>query len=751
MNENDAKKKQKKKGFSLPAFIVRYAGPIEKLFILLTLLSLFLMPFVRVNYDLTKYLPESAQSKKGLDLMEEEFGYPGTARVMIDGVTLYEAKAYKDQIEAIDGVDTVMWCDTSTDIYSSSDFIHYEDITDYYKDGAAVMDLTFDYGDSDKRTEAAIDEISELLGDKGYMVGMAVQNKSLTENVSRELNTILAVAIVVIFLILMLTTTAWTEPVLFLAVMGVAIIINKGTNVFLGTVSFLTDNVVAVLQLAVSMDYSIFLLHAYTRYKEQGMPMNEALTAAINEAINTILASSLTTIVGFIVLTVMKFRIGFDLGLSLTKGVALSLIAVLFFMPALIIRMAPSLEKTEHRSFLPTFDRTAKAIYRIRKPVFLAIILLAVPLYMAQSMNTFVYGNAAVGASEGTKVYEDEQKIREKFGRSNMMIAIVPNSSNVVEKEFAEELSDLPYMKGVMALSDEVPAGVPESFLPESITGLLHTEDYARILMYTRTKEESAAAYAASDEIQAIMQKYYPEGAYLVGGTPSTQDIQTTITKDYNFVNILSMLGVFLVVMFNFKSLATPIAVMIPIEVAIFLNMAIPYFGGEEVNYIGYIIVSCIQLGATVDYSILTTSNYLEARNKFRLDKKEAAIWTLKRSIPAILTSGSILTACGYILYLISSISAIGGLGHLVGRGAWMSVAMVLCVLPALLVMVDPLIEENELDRLKGLLKKLRAPRIRGKKAAQAEEDAGKAAETDAEKQSVGENHEQEGKGRNDG
>lgn len=731
--EQGGKQKAHRAGFSLPAFIVKHARAIEKLFILMTLVSLFLMPFVKVNYDLTKYLPESVQSKAGLDLMEQEFGYPGTGRIMIDDVTLYQAKAYKDQIEAIDGVDMVMWADTATDIFESSDFINYDDLKDYYKDGSAVMDITFKKGDTDRLTEQAIDEITELLGDKGHMVGMAIQNKSLAENVSRELNMILVIAVFVIFLILLLTTTAWAEPVLFLTVMGVAIVINKGTNVFLGEISFLTDNVVAVLQLAVSMDYSIFLLHAYTRYKAQGMPMKEALTAAINEAINTILASSLTTVVGFIVLTLMQFNIGFDLGLSLTKGVVLSLFAVLFFMPALILRMSDLLERTEHRSFLPGFDRTAKFIYKIRKVVFLAVMISAVPLYVAQSMNSFVYGNAAVGAGEGTQVYADDQLITAKFGRSNMMVAIVPNTSNVTEKALAEELKSLPYMKSVTALADTLPAGVPEDFLPESTTGLLHTEGYSRLLMYTRTKEESPSAYAASDEIQSIIKQYYPENSYLVGGTPSTQDIQTTITKDYARVNTLSIIGVFLVALFNFKSLATTISVMIPIEVATFLNMAVPYFAGEEVNYMGYIIVGCIQLGATVDYSILTTSNYLEARRKVGLDKKAAAIWTLKRSIPAILTSGSILTACGYILYYVSSISAIGGLGHLVGRGAWMSVLMVLCVLPALLVMVDPLIEENEVTRFKKLFCHRKEKR-QNSKTAEKQKQADKAAEKDTEK-----------------
>ncbi len=703
----------KKEKFYLPDFIIKHSRAIEKVFFLLCLISLFFMPFVKVNYDLTEYLPSFVQSKAGLDLMEKEFGYPGTGRLMIRDVDLYEAKRTKDAVEAIPGVDMVLWCDSTTDIYGSSEFINYDEIDEYYKDNCAVMDITFEYGDSDEKTVEAIDAINELVGDHGYLVGMAAQNKSLEENVRRELSMIMVIAVIMIFLILMLTTTSWMEPVLFLSVMGVAILLNKGSNVMLGTISFLTDNVVAVLQLAVSMDYSIFLLHAYTRYKDQGMEQKEALTAAIDEAINSILASSLTTIVGFLVLVFMKFKIGFDLGLALTKGIVCSLATVLLLMPALILRMSALLDKTAHRSFFPNFTKFSNMIYRGRKGILLFAIVTVIPLFVAQSMNSFLFGNASVGASEGTQVYENDLKIIEKFGRSNMMMAIVPKTSNVTEKALCEELEDLPYMKSVNSLADKLPDGVPEDFLPSSLTDLLHTQNYARMLMFTRTKEESEAAFNAADEVLSIVKKYYPEDSYLVGGTPATQDIKTVITKDYKLVNALSLIGVFVVVMISFHSLAIPIVVMIPIEFAIFLNMAVPYFAGDEINYIGYIIVGCIQLGATVDYSILTTSNYIDARNKEKLDPKAAAIWTLNRSIPAILTSGSILTICGYILYYISTISAIGELGHLIGRGAWMSVLLVLGLLPALLVLIDPLLRENEMDRFLKYLKKRREERIK--------------------------------------
>ena len=280
-----------------------------------------------------------------------------------------------------------------------------------------------------------------------------------------------------------------------------------------------------------------------------------------------------------------------------------------------------------------------------------------------------------------------------------LMVALVPNTSIVTEKEFSDEIEQLPYTKSVTSMSGTLPAGIPESFLPKSVTDLLHKEDYARILIYVRTKGESPLAYQSSDEIQAIMKRYYPEDSYLVGTTPSTQDIQTTITKDYARVNTMSMAGVFLVVMFSFKSLIIPLIIMIPIEVAVFINMAVPYIAGDTLIFMGYIIVSSIQLGATVDYAILTTSNYLECRKE--ADKKQAVIMALKRTIPAVLTSGSILTVAGYMVYKISTVAAIGDLGHLIGRGAWMSMVLVLTLMPAFLVLCDSILMDNEFQRFK--------------------------------------------------
>ena len=699
-----------KKKFDLPDFIIRKSRAIEKVFIVMVLISAVMAPFVEVNYDLTEYLPDSVESRQGLNIMEDTFGYPGTARVMIKDVTLYEAKAYKDRLEKVDGVDRILWLDTSTNVFSGEGFIDYTSIDQYYKDDCAVMDVIFEEGDTSKKTSAAIDDMKEITGEKGCYVGMAVQDKSVAKNVRSEMQMILVIGVFMIFLVLCLTTNSWVEPFLYLTVMGVAVVINKGTNLFLGEISFLTNSVSAVLQLAVSMDYSIFLIHAFTRYKKAGMGQTEALRAAIDEALNSIFASSLTTIVGFIVLVFMRFSIGYDMGIVLAKGIVCSLLTVVLFMPAMIIRLAGWMERTAHRPFLPEFDRLSRGIYRVRYLVLAVVAVLVLPAYTAQGMNSYMYGNDAVGAGEGTEVYADEQEIDRIFGRSNMMMALGPSGDNVRERECSQEISDLPYTKTVMSLSQTLPEGVPESFLPESVTGLLHDESgWSRILIYVRSKGESEAAFRYADEISAIMKEYYPGESYLVGATPSTQDIKATITEDYSRVNTLSLIGVFVVVMFSFKSILIPLIAMIPIEVAIFINMAVPYIAGETMIFMGYIIVSSIQLGATVDYAILTTNNYIACRKT--MEKEAAAVETLKRSIPSILTSGSILTIVGYILYHISSIAAIGDMGHLIGRGAILSMLLVCTFMPALLVLGDRVLMNNELEMIRQYLKRRRERR----------------------------------------
>ena len=661
---------------------------IEKFFILLIIFSLFCLPMVEINYDLTEYLPVSTETKQGIDLMEREFGYPGTARVLIRDVSVYEAKIYKNRIEQIDGVDTVSWADTAGEIYVSNDFLEAQDLDDYYKDGYAVMDIQFVEGDSSLRTDAAIEKIRALVGDRGAYSGPALDSKMLKENLANEIGRVLVFSIVMILLILAATTTSWFEPLLFMLTMGVAILINMGSNIIFGRISFLSYCVAAVLQLAVAMDYSIFLLHTFTAEKARGLGTEEAMENALHLAVGSIVSSAITTVVGFVALALMQFTIGRDIGFVLAKGILCSLVTVLFLMPALIIRWHRFVERSQHRPLIPPLDGFAKGLFKVRHFFAAFCIILIVPAFVAQNMNHFVFGGAAVGAGEGTQLHADKAETDALFGEKNLVLAILPNSSSVTEKRLADELEDLPFVKSVTSLSSVLPDGIPESFLPSGLTTQLHTGQYARMLIFLSTPVETDFTFECLDTVRETVHRYYPQDTYIIGSTPAAQDIKSTITGDYTEVNLISMLGVALVILCSFRSITMTIVVMVPIEVAILFNMALPYVYGNNLIFLGYLMVSSMQLGATVDYSILLTNNYMNCRAAVS-DKKAAAIRAISQSALSIMTSGTILTVCGYGLYYLTSITAAADLGRLIGRGAVFSMILVLTLLPMLLTVFD--------------------------------------------------------------
>ena len=690
-NKNQTKPQTISKSAGLADFIVDHNKKIRNIIMVLVVVFACCYPFVAVNYDLTKYLPDSVESKSAINKMRDIFGYPGTGRLMLKDVSIYEAKQYKNQIEKVDGVDQVVWCDMTTQIYGSSEFIDYDKIDDYYKNGNAVMDITFKEGDTSKRTHKAIDERESIIGDRGYLVGMSPTNKFTEESVKSALAEIMVIVVVLLFLILLFTTTSWFEPVLFLTVIGCAIAINKGTNIFLGEISYITNNICDILQLATSMDYSVFLLHAYEREREKGLDKESALKLGLMSTITTILASSLTTFFGFIVLVFMRFSIGWDMGIVMSKGIICSLLMVIFLMPSLILSWSDKIEKMKHKSFFPDFHKFSVLVNRVSPFILLASLTVAGPIYFAQSMNNFMYGPDATGAGPGTSMYEHSQEIDKEFGRSNLIVAIFPDTDRIKEKALCDELDELDYVKKVMGMGAYLPEGTPESFLPKSVTELFHKEGYARLLIYIKTRPESPTAFKCSDEISGIIKKYYPEEAYITGNTPTTKDMENVLVPDYNLVNALAMISIFLVVAISFKSVVLPFVAMVPIMMAIYLNMSFPYFAGDELIFIAYAVVSCVQLGSTIDYAISSTENYIQCRQK-GLEKKEASVRMTELSFPSILTSGLILVVCGYAISIISAIPAIGQVGHLVGRGAIFSVIFVTSLMPFLFRLSDRLI-----------------------------------------------------------
>ena len=545
-------------------FIVQRGRIIEKFFIAMTILCAVCYPFVGVNYDLSKYLPDFAPTKQALDVMEQEFGYPGMARIMVKDVTLPEARTIRQRISRVDGVDLVVGPDLAANVYSTDAFIKNSLTDRFYKDGNAVYQIIFEDGDSDASTHKAINEIYGIVGkDRGCFAGSAVSSKERQESITREIAMAIGMAVVIIWLILTLTTTSWFEPFLFILVMAVAIVLNMGSNIMFGRISFFTFSTAAILQLAVSMDYSIFLLHTYTAIKQSGVDSRPAMEAAIEKSCSSILASGATTIVGFLVIALMKFTIGRDVGFVLTKGIVCSLVTVLFLMPTLILRFDKKIEKTAHRSFLPPLDGLGKLMYRIRIPVLAAAAFCAVPCYFGQSMNYFYYGDDALGSGPGTRVYEDSRAIEDVFGKSNVIIAMVPNGNVIKERRLTEELEDQEFIDYALSMAGTLPQGIPESFLPETVTKQLRTGSYARILISMENREESSYSFQCSEKLTEIVKKYYPEDSYVIGMTPTTMDIRDILTDDYNRVSIISLAGVALVVMLTFHSVMVPVLVII--------------------------------------------------------------------------------------------------------------------------------------------------------------------------------------------
>jgi len=669
-------------------FIVYEGRKIEKVFWVLTIISIFLVLGVGVNYDMSKYLPSDSPAKQGIDLMEREFEYPGSAKLMLEDVSLYEAKRYKDRIAAVDGVDSVSWADDAGQIYVGADFVEAQDLEDYYKDRHALMNISFVNGDSDTKTYAALREIKEIAGDKGYFSGPAVDNESMGSVLNAEMPVIMGFAVAIILLILTLTTNSWLEPFLFMFVMGIGIILNMGSNIIFGEISFMTFSIGAILQLAVSMDYSIFLLHKFMEERNEGLEEKQAMMIALQKAFSPIFSSAMTTFVGFLALALMQFGIGKDMGFVLAKSILMSMFTVMLLMPSIILRMHKWIEKTTHRSFIPRLDGVAKVLFKSRFVILAVVLIVIIPSVVGQGMNSFKYGTAGISGGEGSKTYEDAQKIKSVFGESNTLLVIVPNTSTVMEKRLADELDALPYTKSVVSLASMLPAGVSESFLPNGITSQLHSPNYARIIVDVESETESDYAFQCVEEIKAIVEKYYLEDTYFVGETPVTQDMKASITADYDKVNMVSLIGVALVIMGSFLSPAMTLVAILPIEIGINLNMVTPYLQGNTLAFLGYLMVSSIQLGATVDYAILLTGNYMELREQ-GIPKKEAAVKTIEKSMVSIMTSGVILTTIGFVISGLMSIAAISDMAQLIGSGAVFSMVMVLGLLPYLLTIFD--------------------------------------------------------------
>ncbi|MBS4539434.1 RND family transporter [Clostridium sp. D2Q-11] len=670
--------------------VIKYKKSILITFLLLAILSGIFTSLVSVNYDMVDYLPKDAQSTTAIKIMEEEFsGEMPNARVMLENVSIQEALEYKERISEIDGVTSVNWLDDIIGLNTLKttplDFLDSDILKNYYKDDNALITLSIESG----QETTAVNAIYDLIGEENAAAGEAV-NAAETQSMSvSEVVNAMIILVPIIIIILIISTTSWIEPLLFLFTIGIAIIINMGTNIIFGEISFITQTVSPILQLAVSLDYAIFLLHSFNDYRLTHEPP-EAIKLAMKQALPTVAASAATTMIGFSALIFMRFGIGADLGLNLLKGIVFSFISVMVFLPVITLMGYKYIDKTKHKKIMPDFKKSERWIMKIRIPFLILALLVVMPSFLAQLNTQFLYGMGAV--TNSSRAGEDTLYIEEKFGKENPLVLLVPKENVGKESELSDDLSKIPHITSVISYSTSVGEEIPPQFVPEEAVEQFYSENHSRIILYTDTEEEGDEAFNTVETVLDTVSNHY-NTYYLTGQSATLFDMKNVVSTDTTRINLIAIIGIFVVLLIAFRSLSLPFLLVFTIQTAIWINLSFPYFSGKSLSFIGYLIISTVQLGATVDYAILFTNAYLN--NRKSLPKKDAMKVTIENNLVAILISAGILSIAGFTLAFTTSNPIIGELGILLGRGTLLSLTMVVCVLPALLVLFDKIIQKT--------------------------------------------------------
>lgn len=667
---------------------------IPAFFLVLSIAGVLLMPLVNVNYDMAEYLPQNAGTKQAIDVAQKEFDYPGTAQVMAKDISIADAAGLKEKIAAIKGVKSVLWLNDVADITQPLNFIPQDALNDYYKDNCALYTVEFSGGNFDNGTSAALTQIRQLSG-RIVVAGPAENSRNMKSTMSGVMFEVGAYVVPICIAILMIASFSWLEPFLYLLVIGISIAINMGANALMPNISFITNSMGAVLQLAISMDYSVFLMHRYFEERDSGLGVKEAVVKACVKSLSSISASALTTVAGFSALLIMQYRIGADMGLVLAKGILISFLTVMLLMPVLIVIFSKILEKTRHRPFLPSFGWIGKGVIKLRYLLIVLAVLVIIPSALAQNKNTFLYGDSAATEGEG-KVAEERLIINEKFGVQNPVMALVPTGDTQKEIMLSNELKKLPHVKSVTALVTIADNTIASSFLPQSVKDSFRSEHYERMIVNLDIEGENKDTFEAVKNIRDSLQRYYPDTWYAAGTATSLADIKDTVLKDSAWVTAISLLAVGVIVLLTLRSLSIPVILLAVIQGAIWINMAVPYFSGYSMAYIGYLIISSLQLGSTIDYGILLSNRYLDFRA--RLNKKEAAAAAIKAAGPSVVVSALILMTAGFSFAFLST-GSIAEFGMLLGRGALISSALTLLLLPSLLILLDKFVKKFSLKR----------------------------------------------------
>ena len=749
----------------LATFIVDKRNLFFLLLVIGIIFTVFSTRWIEVENDLKEYLPSSSESRLGLDVMEEQFTTFGTARIMVENITLDRAQELCDEIEEIKGVQSVGY-----------------DEEENYRNVSALYEITFDFSETDDKCLQALESVKTHLEGEDYYVSTSLGN-SKAEIISQEVSVIMVIVAIIVVAVLLLTSQTYAEVPVLLLTFVTAMILNQGTQFLMGKISFVSNSVTSILQLALSLDYAVILCNRYKEEREQ-LPIREAVIAALSKGIPEIGASSMTTIGGLAAMLFMQFKIGPDMALCLIKAVVFALLSVFVFMPGYLMLFGPLMDKTKHKNFVPKIPFVGKFAYATRRiipPVFLVLILFG---YHFSTQCPYAYGYDEIETPKLNYVQIAENKIKDNFGSENFVALVYPKTDYAVEKEFLAELdtydevdssmgmsnveamdgymladkltprqfaelSGLDYElaeavfaayaadqeeygkiiggldnykvplidmmlfvcdkidEGIVTLDDEDMEDLDEAQTQmESAKKQLQGEDYNRVLIYLTLPESGDETYAFLDTIREIAREYYPdEELYLVGNSTVNQDFKTTFARDNVVITVVSILVVLLVLLFTFQSAGMPVLLILVIQGAIWINFSIPAMTGEPLFFMSYLVVSAIQMGANIDYAIVISSRYQDLKAK--MPHREAIIETMNIAFPTILTSGSILACAGTLIGMMTSEVAIVGIGQSLGRGTIISIVLVMFVLPQILLMGGEIVDKTSFSMPKTSLPKI--------------------------------------------
>lgn len=671
--------------------IVKFRVPILILSIILLIPAVWGYVNTRINYDVLTYLPEDIETMQGQEIMTNDFGIGAFSMLMVDGMEDKEIVKLKEKVEKVDGVENVLWYDSLADISVPQSVLPSKLYDEYNTEDGTMMAVFFKDGTSSDETMKAITEIRKITGEQCFLSGMSAIVEDTKELAEKETPLYVLIAVALSALVLAITMESIFVPVLFLLSIGIAIVYNLGTNVFFGEISYITKALAAVLQLGVTMDYSIFLMHSY---QEQQVRYNgdkeRAMAHAISQTFSSVIGSSVTTVAGFIALCFMSFTLGKDIGIVMAKGVIFGVLVCVTVLPSMILCCDKLIEKTKHKPLLPDIGRISDKVTKRYVIYVVAFVILLVPAIYGNN-HTGVYYNLDESLPKDLPSVIANTKLKEDYNMNTTHMILVDSSvagSDV--KKMSQEIEKVDGVKWVLGLDNLVGSGVPADMLPESVTGMLKNDKYQLLMVNSTYKVATDKVNKQIEQIDKIMDKY-DKGAMLVGEGPLTKDLINITDTDFKRVSAVSIGIVFVIILLLFKSVTIPVILVGVIEFAIFVNMGIPFYTGTKLPFVASIVIGTIQLGATVDYAILMTTRYQRERSR-GAGKFDAITTAHKFSAQSIIVSALSFFAATIGVGLYSNIDMISSLCILMARGALISMVVVVLILPSLFMVFDKII-----------------------------------------------------------